>query len=110
MSETTVLSEFDMWQRLADQLEPLVKANPDAAREWLTAVHDDVEDPEFFFLLVVSLGLDKHNNVQDVMRHPHYPGHGLICDRYWCETGARNRPCPAQRDGRCSIVAKPRGT
>lgn len=96
-----------MWKALADQLEPLVADRPEAADEWLTGVYHEVEDPEFFYLLTISLGLSKHDEVADVMRHPHYPGRDLICDRYWCDTGARGRPCPAQRDGRCPFFHKP---
>jgi hypothetical protein len=99
-----------MWEALADQLEPLVAARPDAKDEWLTGVYDEVEDPEFFFLLVVSLGLSKRDNVSDVMRHPHYPGRGLVCDRYWCDTGARDRPCPSQQGGRSPHIHKPKDT
>jgi hypothetical protein len=102
------MTEREMWEALAGQLEPLVERRPDAVHEWLTGVHREVEDPEFFYLLTMSLGLSKRDDVGEVRRHPHYPGRNLICSRYWCDTGARNRPCPLKKGGRCPLFPEPK--
>ena len=67
------MTEREMWEALAGQLEPLAAANEDAAYESLAGAVREVEDPEFFYLLAASLSLDKHERVADVRAHPHYP-------------------------------------
>jgi hypothetical protein len=100
------MTEREMWWELAKLLEQAVAARPAASEEMLTGISHEVGDPEFFYLLVTSLGLSKHDDVDRVMRHPHYPGRDLRCDRYWCDTGAM-RLCPLQRNGRCPQFYNP---
>jgi hypothetical protein len=103
------MTEREMWWELAKQLEQAVTARPAAKEEWLTGIYPEVEDPEFFFLLANSLGLSKRDNVDDVMRHPHYPGRELRCDLYWCDPPLWER-CQHEEDGRCPYFPKPKET
>jgi hypothetical protein len=100
------MTEGEMWERLAAQLDAAVAARPEAKEESLAGIMDEVEDSEFLWLLAASLGLDKHDDVANVMRHPHYPGKDLVCDRYWCDQPA-GQPCPLEKNGRCSHFPEP---
>jgi hypothetical protein len=100
------MTERQMWWELAKLLEQAVAARPDARHEWLTGVYHEVSDPQFLSLLTNSLGLSKRDDVEDVMRHPHYPGRDLVCDAYWCEKPDGMR-CPLEENGRCPLFYNP---
>lgn len=102
-----MFTERDMWARLAEQLEGAIKARPAAKDEWLAGIHHEVEDPQFFWLLTNALGLRQKTDVEDVMRHPHYPGRDLRCDAYWCDRPLWER-CKHEEDGRCPYFPQPK--